>query len=202
MPSPELNPDWVLSSSPSETRAQPLHPDNELISVASRLWPRVQAHARRALANKNPDDSVALAAEVWEGVLQSVSKTRQGRNGKGAEILDLEAYLFGAFHHRFNRALKKERRRQETIEFVPSSRDLEQLPGARDLKSARDLELSIQVKEVIQNMDDWTRRAWAAKVYGYTWKEIAEHMGLKEHQAKQRFGHALRKLAARLGYGK
>ena len=35
-----------------------------------------------------------------------------------------------------------------------------------------------------------------------TWKEIAEHMGLKEHQAKQRFGHALRKLAARLGYGK
>jgi RNA polymerase sigma factor (sigma-70 family) len=202
MPSPELNPDWVLSSSSSETKAQPLHPDNELISVASRLWPRVQAHARRALANKNSDDSVALAAEVWEGVLQSVAKTRQWRNGKGAEILDLEAYLFGAFHHRFNRALKKERRRQETIELVPSSRDLEQFPGARDLKSARDLELSIQVKEVIQNMDDWTRRAWAAKVYGYTWKEIAEHMGLKEHQAKQRFGHALRKLAARLGYGK
>ena len=108
MPSPELNPDWVLSSSPSETRAQPLHPDNELISVASRLWPRVQAHARRALANKNSDESVTLAAEVWEGVLQSVAKTRQRRNGKGAEILDLEAYLFGAFHHRFNRALKEE----------------------------------------------------------------------------------------------
>jgi len=34
---------------------------------------------------------VTLAAEVWEGVLQSVSKTRQRRNGKGAEILDLEA---------------------------------------------------------------------------------------------------------------
>jgi len=202
MPSPELNPDWVLSSSSSETKAQPLHPDNELISVASRLWPRVQAHARRALANKNSDETVALAAEVWEGVLQSVANTRQRRNGKGAKILDLEAYLFGAFHHRFNRALKKERRRQQTIELVPLSRDLEQLPGARDLKAARDLELSIQVKEVIQNMDDWTRRAWAAKVYGYTWKEIAEHMGLKEHQAKLRFGHALRKLAARLGYGK
>ena len=202
MPSPELNPDWVLSSSSSETKAQPLHPDNELISVASRLWPRVQAHARRALANKNSDDSVALAAEVWEGVLQSVAKTRQRRSGKGSEIVDLEAYLFGAFHHRFNRALKKERRRQTTIELVASSHDLEQLPGARDWKSARDLELSIQVKEVIQNMDDWTRRAWAAKVYGYTWKEIAEHMGLKEHQVKLRFGHALRKLAARLRYGK
>ena len=57
--------------------------DDELITVASRLWPRVQAHARRELANKNSDESVALAAEVWEGVLQSVSKTLQRRNGKG-----------------------------------------------------------------------------------------------------------------------
>src|SRR5271157_642902 len=175
MPSPELNPDWVLSSSPSETRAQPLHPDNELISVASRLWPRVQAHARRALANKNSDESVALAAEVWEGVLRSVAKTRQRRNGKGAEILDLEAYLFGAFHHRFNRALKKERRRQATIELVASSHDLEQLPGARDLKSSRDLEHSIQVKEVVQNMDGWTRKVWTARQYGYSWREKSQN---------------------------
>jgi RNA polymerase sigma factor (sigma-70 family) len=202
MPSPELNPDWVLSSNPSNNKLPPPHRDDELIAVAGRLWPRVQAYARSERTNLNSDDSVALAAEVWEGVLQSVAKTRQRRSGKGSGIVDLEAYLFGAFHHRFNRALKKERRRQETIDLVSSSRDLEQLPGARDWKSARDLEVSIQVKEVIQNMDDWTRRAWAAKVYGYTWKEIAEHMGLKEHQAKQRFGHALRKLAARLGYGK
>jgi DNA-directed RNA polymerase specialized sigma24 family protein len=202
MPSPELNPDWVLSNNSPNNKLQPLHRDDELIAVAGRLWPRVQAHARSERANLNSDESVALASEVWESVLQSVSKTLERRAGRGSEIVDLEAYLFGAFHHRFNRALKKERRRQQTIELVPLSRDLEQLPGARDLKSARDLELSIQVKEVIQNMDDWTRRAWAAKVYGYTWKEIAEHMGLKEHQAKLRFGHALRKLAARLGYGK
>ena len=86
MPSPELNPDWVLSSSSSKTKAQPLHHDDELITVASRLWPRVQAHARRELANKNSDESVALAAEVWESVLQSVSKTLQRRNGKGSGI--------------------------------------------------------------------------------------------------------------------
>src|SRR5271165_4988899 len=202
MPSPELNPDWVLSSNSPSNKAQPLDHDDELIAVASRLWPRVQAHTRRELANRHSDDSVALAAEVWEGVLQSVSKTLQRRNGKGLGIVDLEAYLFGVFHHRFNRALKKERRRHETIELVPSSRDLEQLPGARDLKSSRDLEHSIQVGEVVQNMDDWTRRAWAAKVYGYTWREIAEHMGLNEQQAKLRFAYAVRKLAARLGYGK
>ena len=202
MPSPELNPDWVLSSDSPKNKTQTLHHDDELITVASRLWPRVQAHARRELANKNSDDTVAFAAEVWEGVLHSVSKTLQRRNGKGSGIVDLEAYLFGVFHHRFNRALKRERRRQETIELVPSTHDLEQLPGARDAKSSHDLEHSIQVKEVVQNMDDWTRRVWTAKQYGYSWREIAEYVGLGEQAAKSRFHNALRKLAARLGYGK
>ena len=155
MSSQEFSPEWVLSSSSSKGKTEPL--DNELLAVAVRLWPRIQAHARRAVANNNSDDRVALAAEVWEGVLQSVAKTLQRRDGKDSGIVDLEAYLFGAFHHRFNRALKKERRRQETIELVPSTRELEQLPGARDTKSPRDLEHSIQVKEVVQNMDDWTR---------------------------------------------
>ena len=202
MPSPDLNPDWVLSNSSSENKARPLQNDAELTVVASRLWPRVQAHARRELANRNSDDGVVLAAEVWEAVLQSVSRTRQRRKGKGPGILDLEAYLFGVFHHRFNRALKKERRRLETIELVPSTRDLEQLPGAQDAKSSRDLEHSIQVKEIVQNMDDWTRRVWAAKQYGYSWREIAEYVGLGEQAAKARFHNALRKIAARLGYGK
>ena len=201
MPSQEFSPEWVLSNSSSKTKEQSLHSDDELIAVASRLWPRVQAHARKELANKNPDESAALAAEVWESVLQSVSKTLRRRTGKATGIVDLEAYLFGAFHHRFNRALKKERKRQETIRLV-STGDLAELPGARDTKSPRTMEDSIQVKEVVRNMDDWTRKVWTARQYGYSWREIAEHMGLSEHQAKLRFRYALRKLAARLGYGK
>ena len=97
MPSPELNPDWVLSRDSPNNKAQPLDPDNQLITVASRLWPRVQAHARREFGNKNAEESAAFAAEVWEGVLQSVSKTLQRRTGKGAEIVDLEADRSGPF---------------------------------------------------------------------------------------------------------
>ena len=200
MPSPDLNPEWVLLKSSSDKKIQPL--EAELISAATRLWPHVQAYARRELANRNTDDGIALAAEVWEGVLQSVARTVQSPHGRGAGIVDLDAYLFGVFHHRFNRALKKERRRQETIELVPSTGDLEQLPGARDVQSPRNVERSLQVKEVVQNMDDWTRRVWADKQYGYTWREIAEYTGLSEQAAKARFHNALRKLAARLRYGK
>ena len=200
MPSPDLNPEWVLLKSSSDKKIQPL--EAELISAATRLWPHVQAYTRRELANRNTDDGIALAAEVWENVLQSVARTLQRPNGRGSGIVDLDAYLFGVFHHRFNRALKKERRRQETIELVPSTGDLEQLPGAHDVQSPRNVERSLQVKEVVQNMDDWTRRVWAAKQYGYTWREIAEYTGLSEQAAKARFHNALRKLAARLRYGK
>ena len=62
--------------------------------------------------------------------------------------------------------------------------------------------LSAGHREVVQNMDGWTRKVWTARQYGYSWREIAEHVGLGEQAAKVRFHQALRRLAARLGYGK
>ena len=48
-------------------------------------------------------------------------------------------------------------------------------------------------------MDEWTRKVWAARQYGYSWKEIATPLGLTEHQVKLRFRYAIGKLRARLG---
>jgi hypothetical protein len=64
VPSQEFSPEWVLSNNSSKTEEQSLRSDDDLITAASRLWPRVQAHARKELAKKNPDESAALAAEV------------------------------------------------------------------------------------------------------------------------------------------
>jgi RNA polymerase sigma factor (sigma-70 family) len=139
-----------------------------------------------------------LATEVWESVLQSVAKTIQRSNRTNWRIKNTEAYLFGAFHHRFNRALRKERRRREVIQHLPASRDLERLRQAHDSKAVRDLEQSIQVNEAVRSMDDWTRKVWAARQYGYSWREIAVHLGLTEPQAKLRFRYAIGKLRARL----
>ena len=196
MSNSELNPKWVLSNS------RQLENNPELTEIASRLWPRVRAHARKQLATQNSDDSETLAAEVWESVLRSVSKTLARHHETTSTVLNLESYLFGAFLHRFNRALKRERKRQEIIEPLASTRELEQLPGARDWKSADGMERSLQVQEVMDSMDAWTRRVFAARLYGYTWKEIAELHELSESKAKLRFRYALRRLAARLGYGK
>jgi len=113
-------------------------------------------------------------------VLRSVAKTIQRYNGKNWRIKNMEAYLFGAFHHRFNRALKKERRRLQMMQHLPSSHDLERLRQAHDSKAVRDLEQSIQLKEAVRNMDEWTRKVWAARQYGYSWQEIATQLRLTE----------------------
>src|ERR1700683_1137215 len=133
MSSRELSPEWVLSSFIPPVAA-PQHEISELIVVARRLWPSIQAHAYREQPGKSSDEALAFASEVWEGVLRSVAKTIQRFNGKNWRIKNMEAYLFGAFHHRFNRALKKERRRLQTIQHLLSSRDLGRFRQAHDAK--------------------------------------------------------------------
>jgi hypothetical protein len=55
MSSRELSPEWVLSSFIPPIAA-PQHEISELIVVARRLWPRVQAHAHREQPGKSSDD--------------------------------------------------------------------------------------------------------------------------------------------------
>jgi len=198
MSSRQLGPEWVLSRFISPVGAAQ-DEISELAIVARQLWPRIQKHARREHPEKNYAEAMVLATEVWEGVLQSVAKTVQRSNRKSWRIKNTEAYLFGAFHHRFNRALKKERRRRELIQHLPSSGDLESLRQAHDSKVVHDLEQLIQVNEAVRRMDDWTRKVWAARQYGYSWMEIAVHLGLTEPQAKLRYRYAISRLRARLG---
>src|ERR1700746_444280 len=110
MYSNEVGPEWVLSSFTSPSPGTQDH-INELVTVARRLWPRIQAYALKQQPQKNPDEVIAIASDIWESALQSVGKTVVRSNGRRRPIRDLDAYLFGVFIHRFNRALRKERKR-------------------------------------------------------------------------------------------
>ena len=175
MSSQEVGPEWILSSfTPPSPRTQ--DNINELVAVARRLWPRIQAHAVREQPQKSPDDAITIASDVWESTLQSVGKTIVRSNGRGIQIRDLDAYLFGIFIHRFNRALRKERKRREMFQYFPSTRQLEVLRQAHDSKAARDIEQSALAKEAVQNLDEWPRKVWIARKYGYSFPEIASFL--------------------------
>ena len=192
----QLGPEWVLSAFCSSL-GHPGQKTTELLEAARRLWPSIQAHACKERSGKSREDALALATEVWEGVLQSVAKSLQRASGKRPAIRDLDAYLFGAFHHRFNRALLRERRTQEPLEPLPSNDDLGRVRHVHSSEVQRILEQQIQVREAIEKMDDWTRKVWAARQYGYSWREIADYFGLTEPQVKLRFRYAINRLRTR-----
>ena len=125
MSSPELGPEWVLSSFTSNDPDTRYELDRLVAAARTPLAAKSKAHAMREQTHKGSDDAIATATDVWEDVLQSVAKTLLRLNGKASTVRDLDAYLFGVFHHRFNRALRKERKRADYIRHVPSSRDLE-----------------------------------------------------------------------------
>jgi RNA polymerase sigma factor (sigma-70 family) len=198
MSSQEVGPEWILSSfTPPSPRTQ--DNINELVAVARRLWPRIQAHAVKEQPQKSPDEAITIASDVWESTLQSVGKTIVRSNGRGIQIRDLDAYLFGIFIHRFNRALRKERKRREMFQYFPSTRELELLRQAHDSRAARDIEQSAQAKEAVQNLDEWPRKVWIARKYGYSFPEIASFFGMSEAQVKLRFRYALARLREKLG---
>ncbi len=191
--------EWVLLALQQQEADQPNAVDEPLLAAARDAWPHVLAHARRKLSEKGLlSDSTVFAAEVWEKVLRAVSKKRQRRPEHQLEIANLESYLIGIFHHRFNRLLEREQRWLSTIELVASTADLEKIESARNIRWVSELERAITIKQIVAHMDEWTRNVWKARQYGYSWKEISKPLGLNVQQAIMRYRYGLEKTRKRL----
>ena len=198
MPAPEPGPEWVLSGVNPRFDAAT---ESELSKAARSAWPKALAHVRQVQSRDPFDDDGILVAEVWESVLQSVSKTLDRMNGKRGEIGDLEAYLLGSFYHRLSRALKKEERREEMIHLVASAQELEVLGNASHAKQP-DIEGSLHAQEILGRMDEWSRTVWIAREYGYTWKQIGRVLGIPGDSVMLRFRRRMKILRARLFGGR
>jgi RNA polymerase sigma factor (sigma-70 family) len=192
MERPDPYGEWVLHPK-TEASDNAAHVNEPLLGAARAAWPRVLAHAKLELRTKNSDaEAEALAGEVWESVLKCVAKALQ-RKQNSEPIADFEGYLFAAFHHRFNRFLKSEQKRNAALELVASAADFDQIANAQDTRWVSQLETAIAVKEVIRHMDGQTRKIWQARQYGYSWREISKWLGITEQQAKMKFRYGLGK---------
>jgi len=199
MPSDDPGPEWIISSCSPATSPDSNNPDEFLLS-ARRVWPYVRAHARRELGNRHDDpENATLAAEVWEGVLRSVARSLHRLRVSFADISNLDAYLAGAFRHRFSRIRRRHQRREQTIQLVASLSELDAIAKKRGLQASFDFERHILAREVVGLMDQWTKRVWTARQYGYSWKDVAVYVGITEARIKMRFRYKLLKLRARLG---
>lgn len=195
MDKPDPYGDWVLLGTKEALTGSALAVDQELLAAARNAWPHVLAHVRGELFDKALGaERTALAADIWDQVLRSVAKTRKRNQDHRPPISNLESYLIGVFHHRFNRFLKREQKRAETVELVSSALDLERFEAAVDSDWAEQLERAIAVRQITDRMDGWTRKVWQARQYGFSWKEISGWLGVTEQQAKMKFQYNLEKI--------
>ncbi len=165
-----------------------------LREASAKVWPRVLAAARRELGDKIPaGDRRALTLEAWEDTLLSVAETLKRHRGKQT-INDLEGFLLGTFQHRLSRIIVREKNLTEAIEFLPSTEELAELKNARDEDWARNLENELLISELLRHMDEWTRKVWMLRRYGFSWRNIAKHLGISEQQVKMRFRYNIDKL--------
>ena len=186
--------DWVLFPASEEESKNPPVSDEELIFAAREVWPRVLGYAKKELsANGLGSDSASMAAQVWERMLRSVSRTRQRYTDQRQPIADLQSYLYLAFVHRFNRAVQQEQKHAERIELVSSSVDLERIESAQDAGWVEELERTIAIREITDRMDPWTKKVWRARQLGYSWKEISLWLGTTEDQARKKFDYGVEK---------
>jgi len=186
--------DWVLFPASEKESKNPPASDEELISAAREVWPRVLVYTKKELsANRLGSDTASMAAQVWERMLRSVSRTRQRNTDNRQAIADLQSYLFLAFVHRFNRAVVQEQKHSERIELVSSSVDLERIESAQDAGWVEELERTIAIREITDRMDPWTKKVWQARQLGYSWKEISVWLGATGDQARKKFDYGVEK---------
>ncbi len=188
MESPNPGPEWVIAG-PDDEAGNRSKSHERLLDAARSAWPNVLSYARLA----DVPDCECLATEVWEELLRSVLRTMR-RLGNLHHVTNLESYLVGAFRHRFQRALLKERQYRQRVLLTGSVEELESLGRIQDWKPVEHLEHALQVQQALKLMDPWTRRVWNYVKYGYSMKEISRRLDLTEFQVEFRYRRRLARL--------
>ncbi len=185
---------WIVGLAPEDHADEPTC---RFLEGSSLAWPHVLAHVRHKFTGEglNPDEVKSLALEIWEETLRSVWKTCQQRPSWSGRIENLENYLIGAFHHRFNRHVKRKRRQDSLVEFRPPEELVEIEHAANiDRDFASRIDRGIQLEQAYAAMNPNMKRAVIASVYGFSWAEIAKRFETEEQNLIMRVQYALRKV--------
>src|SRR5579859_1611458 len=191
VPTHPEGPEWVLQ----EDSLNGCAVAERVSATAREIWPFIRNHALKELANKPwIQDHSTFISEIWEGVLRA---TADRIKVDCLLVEDLRAYLTGAFNRRFTGALMKAKERRNVLDFVPLRDGIEEC-GPVDEQSAKNMQRDVEIQDILELMDEWTKRVWTFRRYGYSWKEIARVLTLDEEQTRERYRYALDKIRAQI----
>jgi len=175
-------PFWINDK---DERGQPL--DAEVLRAAERIWARVVVLTRSRLHD------VSRSAEILEATAAAVSRALRRRPAESA-VRDIDAYLLYAFIRRLHKIAAKESRLQSG-----HSPHMLAYFAARTGPQVSESDAEIQLRELLSYMDFRTRRMFALRCEGYSWKQIAEQLDFKSgHSAEVQFNKGSRAARMRL----
>jgi len=162
--------------------------EQDLVDAGERIWPRIEAYARRH--QQDP----ARAANLLEATLVALSRARKSNGRLLRPIRNLDNYLYLAFIRRLNRQLAKEPK----IETVGSRHDLETLGKMRSRSLSPSIEKELLVKEVMTFFHEKPREMFSLRDYGYSWRKVAGLLHITANSAQVRFNQELKRARNRV----
>jgi DNA-directed RNA polymerase specialized sigma24 family protein len=66
----------------------------------------------------------------------------------------------------------------------------------------QNIEGTLHAQEILNRMDEWSRKVWVAREYGYSWKHIGRVLGIPGDSVMLRFRRRMKILRARLSGGR
>jgi hypothetical protein len=155
----------------------PIAPD--VYTAAGNIWQQAQEYASRVL---NSDDQ----ARARTLLMKAAAQVTRARDEKLHQINELEGYLYQTFKRVILAELEKDnnRRRFETQAHL----------NLEWQAQATNVERRILLNQIVRAMDDWTRSVFEWLTLDYSFKEIAQHLGMNHKVLRNKYDrhiHAL-----------
>jgi hypothetical protein len=158
---PHATLDWGILETDYTDEFGRVAPD--VYAAAGRVWQQAQSYASRVLPGSD-------TARVRTLLLKSAAQVTRARDRKQGQIVELDAYLFQTFKRAVLAELDKDNNRNR---FECEAQLDAELRGQVD-----NVERRILLDEMVAAMDGWTRDVYEWLTLGYTFDEIARHLGM------------------------
>jgi hypothetical protein len=174
-------PDWNTLDRAYVDEFGPIAPD--VYASAGDLWPQACGYASRILL----DNDLARTRTL---LLKAAAQVTRARDEKGAQINELNGYLFVTFKHVVHAELEKDKNRRHFEARV--SPDVE-LRG-----QAENVERRILLNEIVAEMDEWTRKVFYWRTLDFTFDEIGRSLDENPKVVRNRFQRRVSRLIKRM----